>query len=88
MAETRDISEGGVAVLLEQALPEGDTIELLLILTQDGIEDPNEEPFESSAHVMWSAEAEDGRTMVGLRFTKMQPSQRQRLDRFLVIAGK
>ena len=84
-AETRDISAGGVAVLLAQALPEGETIELMLILTQDGIEDASEEPFEARAHVMWSAPTEDGPTMIGLRFANLPPAQRQRLERFLVV---
>ena len=87
-AETRDISEGGVAVLLGESLPEGSTIELLLILTQDGIEDASEEPFESPANVMWSAPTEDGRAMIGLRFAKTLPAQRQRLQRFLVALRK
>jgi c-di-GMP-binding flagellar brake protein YcgR len=87
-AETRDVSEGGVSVLLGEPLPEGITIELLLILTQDGIEDANEEPFESPASVMWSATTEDGRAMTGLRFAKTQPAQRQRLQRFLVAIRK
>jgi c-di-GMP-binding flagellar brake protein YcgR len=83
MAETRDISEGGVAVVLEEPLHEGSTIELALILTQDGIEDPTEEPFATRASVMWAAPTEDGQAMVGLRFSGVAPAQAQRLKRFL-----
>jgi c-di-GMP-binding flagellar brake protein YcgR len=82
-AETRDISEGGVSVLLSDPLEEGSTIALSLILTQDGIEDPSEEPFETNANVMWSAATEQGTAMLGLRFAQVSPAQRQRLARFL-----
>ena len=82
-AETRDVSAGGVAVLLAHSLPEGDTVALTLILTQDGIEDASEEPFETAANVMWAAPTDDGRTMTGLRFANTEPAQRQRLERFL-----
>jgi c-di-GMP-binding flagellar brake protein YcgR len=81
--ETRDISEGGVSVILGSTLQEGSTIKLALILTQDGIEDPHEEPFETAANVMWSAPTEDGRAMLGLRFAQVAPDQRRRLQRFL-----
>ena len=70
-------------MILSAALQEGATIELALILTQDGIEDPNEEPFESKASVMWSAPTEDGKAMMGLRFAQVAPDQRRRLQRFL-----
>lgn len=82
-AETRDISAGGVSVILSEPLQEGSTVALLLILTQDGIEDPSEEPFESSASVMWSAPTESGGAMMGLRFAQVGPEQRKRLERFL-----
>jgi c-di-GMP-binding flagellar brake protein YcgR len=82
-AETRDISAGGVSVILSEPLAEGGTIALSLILTQDGIEDPREEPFETSASVMWSAPTENGDSMMGLRFAKVSPEQGKRLERFL-----
>jgi c-di-GMP-binding flagellar brake protein YcgR len=82
-AATRDISEGGVAAMLPDPLPEGRSVSLLLILTQDGIEDADEEPFETAATVMWSAPTEQGHALVGLRFANVQPAQRQQLQRFL-----
>jgi c-di-GMP-binding flagellar brake protein YcgR len=88
MAETRDISEGGVAVVLEEPLHEGSTIDLSLILTQDGIEDPTEEPFSTKASVMWAAPTEDGQAMVGLRFTGVAAPEAQRLKRFLAAVGE
>jgi c-di-GMP-binding flagellar brake protein YcgR len=81
--ETRDLSAGGVSVLLEQGLDEGQTLELSLILTEDGIEDAVEEPFFTRAAVIWAAPTDDGQTMVGLRFRDTAPQQLQRLQRFL-----
>jgi c-di-GMP-binding flagellar brake protein YcgR len=83
--ETRDISAGGVSVMLSMPLQEGGTVALSLILTQDGIEDPNEEPFETRASVMWCAGLENGVAMSGLRFTDVAPAQRKRLERFLSL---
>jgi c-di-GMP-binding flagellar brake protein YcgR len=83
--ETRDISAGGVSVTLSRALPEDSTVALSLILTEDGIEDPDEEPFETQASVMWAAPTEDGAAMHGLRFTQVAPEQRKRLERFLEL---
>ena len=83
--ETRDVSAGGVSVMLNAVLTEGGKVELSLILTQDGIEDPDEEPFETRASVMWCAGLEDGVAMSGLRFTDVTPAQRQRLERFLAL---
>jgi c-di-GMP-binding flagellar brake protein YcgR len=86
--ETRDVSAGGVSVMLNAVLPEGASVELLLILTEDGIEDPDEEPFETRASVMWCAGLENGVAMSGLRFADVVPAQRKRLERFLArIAG-
>jgi len=81
--ETRDLSAGGVSVLLEQSLAEGLILELALILTEDGIEQADEEPFCTKAAVMWAAPTDDGHTMVGLRFKDTAPQQLQRLQRFL-----
>jgi c-di-GMP-binding flagellar brake protein YcgR len=81
--ETRDVSEGGVAVILHEALAEQSTIDVTLLLTQDGIEDANEDPFECRASVMWAAPTEDGQAMMGLRFTQVKPDQLVRLQRFL-----
>jgi hypothetical protein len=88
-AATRDLSEGGVSVLLPQrdadgpALAEGRSLSLTLILTQDGIEDPEETPFVGSASVMWSAPTDDGQALLGLRFAPLSASARARLQGFL-----
>ena len=91
--ETRDLSEGGVSVLLpeqaatEPGLAEGKSVTLTLILTQDGVEDPEETPFARQASVMWSAPTDDGRFQLGLRFTALSADARGRLQRFLSKLG-
>ena len=83
MGTTRDISTGGIKVMLEATLEEGSALGVTLILTQDGIEDPNEDPFEVEAMVMWAAPTDEGGAMMGLRFSGVTPDQKARLTRFL-----
>jgi c-di-GMP-binding flagellar brake protein YcgR len=82
-AATQNISEGGVALLLDQALEEGAEIRLALFLTQDGIEDPDEAPFEARAFVAWTAPSDDGTHVAGVRFGAVSAAQRKQLARFL-----
>jgi len=88
-AETRDLSEGGVSLMVSEtvagyaALAEGRTLSLTLILTQDGIEDPEEAPFVGPASVMWSAATDGGQMQLGLRFAALPADARARLQRFL-----
>lgn len=70
-------------MILHEPLPEQATIDVVLLLTQDGVEDPHEDPFETKASVMWAAPTEDGQSMMGLRFTQVKPDQLKRLQRFL-----
>lgn len=85
--ETRDVSMGGVKVLVGGAVDEGRSILLTLILTEDGIESPNEDPFETEATVMWAAPSDTGGSMLGLRFISVAPDQAKRLARFLDAIG-
>lgn len=75
-------------MILSEALEEGSTIDVALILMQDGIEDPNEDPFETKATVVWAAPTEDGQSMMGLRFTGVAAVEAKRLKRFLVVLGQ
>lgn len=88
MGETRDISAGGISVMLSQSIDEDSSVDLALILTQDGIEDPNEDPFVTRANVMWAAPTDDGRAMIGLRFTGTVKGEQQRLERFLAALAE
>lgn len=85
VAATNDISKGGVGLILDRALAEQSTIKVILFLTQDGIEDPDEEPFEAQAQVMWAAEQEAGRFVAGVRFGTLSAAQSSHLERFLAV---
>ncbi|HJL18738.1 MAG TPA: PilZ domain-containing protein [Sandaracinaceae bacterium LLY-WYZ-13_1] len=87
-AATQNISEGGVGLLLDEPVEEGARLELTLFLTQDGIEDPDEEPFETSAAVAWAAPRDDGGHVVGVRFGALEGAQRDQLHRFLAALAE
>ena len=86
-AATQNVSEGGVGLSLSRPLEDGAVFQLTLFLTQDGIEDPDEEPFEAQATVAWTAPSDDGNHMAGVRFGPLTPAQRQQLQRFLAALG-
>jgi c-di-GMP-binding flagellar brake protein YcgR len=88
VAATKDLSSGGAALVLPRKLEEGVTVQLTLFLTQDGIEDPDEEPFEASATVVWGAPRDDGAYIVGLRFDELTTAGKQRLGRFLAAVAE
>lgn len=83
IAETKDLSLGGVSILTDENLVKGRTVFVTLILTQDGIEDPDEEPLESSATVRWTQDRPDGRCLAGMQFGPLTAAQKLQLDRFL-----
>jgi len=87
-AATQNVSRGGVALLIDRDVGEGATVAVTLFLTQDGIEDPDEEPFESQASVVWTAEQDDGSRVVGVRFDKVTRDQAAQLERFLSALGE
>lgn len=86
--ETRDVSASGVRVLIGATIDEGSAVLLTLILTEDGIEDPDEDPFEAEATVMWAAPSDNGGAMLGLRFSDVAADQATRLQRFLGAIGE
>jgi c-di-GMP-binding flagellar brake protein YcgR len=81
--ETRDISLGGVSVLVDEVLDEGTHLELTLMLIEDGIQSAVEEAITTRAEVMWTAPTDGGACMAGLRFGTLDPTLGQRLQRFL-----
>ena len=87
-AETRDISLGGVSIAIEREVKQNSTVELALILTQDGIEDPDEEPIETKADVIWNAPSDRGAWMIGLRFTGLSKEHASHLQRFITALSK
>lgn len=86
VAATQNISEGGVGLVLDRPLEEGQDLALTLFLTQDGIEDPDEEPFEAHAKVAWAKTAGDTH-VIGVQFGAISAAQRAQLTRFLAAIG-
>ena len=80
---TQNLSRGGVALVLEPAVEEGRTLHLSLFLTQDGIEDPDEDPFEAQGIIRWVAENDAGLKVVGIQFAPLTAEQKAHLERFL-----
>lgn len=72
-----------MSALLDGEIEEDATVQLALILTQDGIEDPNHEPLELQARVIWVAPHDGGGCMAGLRFVAVSAQQKAEIDRFL-----
>ena len=85
--QTRDISVGGTSVHMDgyqqPCAPEGASIGLTLILTEDGIESALEESVSVEAEIIWVVATEDGGQMLGLRFGGLTALQTARLQRFL-----
>ncbi len=80
---TQNVSEGGAALVLDVAVDQGATLSLSLFLTQDGIEDPDQEPFETEATVAWVRKHGGGRTLAGVGFGAVSPAVKQLLRSFL-----
>jgi c-di-GMP-binding flagellar brake protein YcgR len=83
VASTQNVSAGGVGLVVDREVKEGSELSLTLFLTQDGIEDGDEHPFEAKAIVAWTAVQDAGTWVTGVRFEKVSPGQKQQLERFL-----
>lgn len=77
--ETKNISASGVNLEVDGIIQDSIEVTLMLMLTQDGIEDPTTEPLSLPAHVMWVAPTDAGAHMVGLRFGTLGAGQQERL---------
>ena len=81
--ETRDISMGGVSVLIEAPLQEGESVDVTLVLIEDGVESAVEDAVTTRAEVRWIAPTDDGACLAGLRFGTLDTDISLRLRRFL-----
>lgn len=80
---TQNVSEGGAALVIDVRVDKGTTHAVTLFLTQDGIEDPDQEPFEAQATIAWVQPYAGGRFLAGVGFGVVNPSQREQLRAFL-----
>lgn len=85
---TRNISKGGLSLVLNRPIEEGKTIAISLFVTEDGIEDPDREPLNLKAKLVWCAEQEDGSYVVGARFMELKPEEDRILDSLISILEK
>lgn len=88
IASTQNLSSGGAALILEREVEDGTVLDVTLFLTQDGIEDPDEEPFEAKAKIQWGAPRDDGYYTAGVQFQDVDPTGQQLLGRFLAAVAE
>jgi hypothetical protein len=82
-ATTRNLSETGVCFDLASPLPEDATVGVSLFLVSDGIEDPDAEPLNIKASVVWCSEREDGGMSAGMRFVDVNETGTNAIQAFL-----
>lgn len=70
-AATRNLSETGVCFDVSGELDEDSMVGVSLFITSDGIEDPDAEPLNIKAKVIWCSEREDTGYSAGMRFNEL-----------------
>jgi c-di-GMP-binding flagellar brake protein YcgR len=86
-AGTRNLSATGVCLDLRSVLEEGGTVGISLFFTSDGIEDPDAEPLNLRAKVIWCAQKDNASWSAGARFEDMDEIKQQQLNTFLATLG-
>ncbi len=87
-ASTRDLSGSGICLDTDNALNEGRTVGISIFLTMEGIEDPDTEPINLKAYVIWCSERDNGGYSAGCRFEDIQPENLEALTQFLQAVGE
>ncbi|MDJ0763714.1 MAG: PilZ domain-containing protein [Myxococcota bacterium] len=87
-ANTRNLSSTGVCLDVAEGLEEGGTVGISLFFTSDGIEDPDAEPLNLKAKVIWCTEREDVGFSAGARFDEITKEHTALLERFLSVLGE
>ncbi len=88
VSSTQNISLGGAAIVLDRQLTPGAKVGVSLFLTQDGIEDPDEEPLDTEATIAWCKPGLKGTFTAGLKLVELKPVEKQRLAHFIETARK
>jgi hypothetical protein len=86
-ASTRNLSDSGVCVDIARALPEDADIGVSLFLVADGIEDPDAEPVNLRAKVIWCSERDDTGFSAGMRFEGIGDAETGAISSFLARLG-
>lgn len=87
-ASTRNLSESGVCFDLQQELVENSVVGVSLFLVADGIEDPDAEPLNVKASVIWCTERDDGGFSAGMRFEGLTAEGNDSLKQFFNQLGQ
>ncbi len=82
-ANTRNVSDSGACLDLTEALQEDSTVGVSLFLTSDGIEDPDVEPLNIKANIVWCTERDDTGFSAGIRFAELTEENTILLEQFL-----
>lgn len=82
-ATTRNLSNNGVCLDSALELQEEAIVGLSLFLITDGIEDPDAEPLNIKAVVIWSSEKDSGGFSAGLRFDSADEDGQGEIKNFL-----
>ena len=86
-ASTRNLSATGVCLDLSAPLEEGSSVGVSLFFTSDGIEDPDAEPLNVRAKVVWCAQKDSASYSAGASFEGMTKESTQLLNTFLDALG-
>jgi hypothetical protein len=87
-ASTRNLSDSGVCVDIARPLAEDVDIGVSLFLVTDGIEDPDAEPVNVRARVIWCSEREDTGFSAGMRFEGIGEAEIGAISSFLTRLEK
>ncbi len=87
-ANTRNLSPTGVCLDTDSPMEEGSVIGVSLFLTSDGIEDPDIEPLNLKARVIWSTETDESSHSTGARFEELGEDEEAMLKKFLAALGE
>ena len=69
-ASADNVSDCGVCLKLDARLPEDELVGVSMFPVDDGIEDPDAEPVNVPAKVVWCGEREDTELFAGMRFVE------------------
>jgi hypothetical protein len=87
-ATTRNLSNTGVCLEINSGLEEGSIVGISLFFTADGIEDPDSEPLNVKASVIWCAQKDDANYSAGACFESLTDDDKSLLGEFLAALGR
>ena len=83
---TRNLSIGGVAIVITRPVEKGTVLQVSLFAVEDGVETEGAEGLTLDAEVRWIKQ-EIGGYSLGLMFVKVTPEKQKKLERALSALG-